>query len=110
VNLDALVIVLLLTGWALCSGLVWLLLAASRRGRDALITLPAALLVGWMAALLLPVFGFRDGRALALSFPFAALGGFVGIYAVLAVRAMMKRRPASPERAPGQRGHPLDQH
>jgi hypothetical protein len=92
INLDALFISLFLCGWLLCSGLVWLILAANRRGRSALATLPAALLLGCLFALLLPALGFRDGRALALSFPMAALGGLVGTFAVLAAGAMMERR------------------
>lgn len=96
INLDALFISLFFFGWLLCSGLVWLILAAQRRGQAAFATLPAALVFGCLFALLLPAFGFRGGRALALSFPMAAFGGLVGTFAVLAVGAMMERRAPDP--------------
>jgi hypothetical protein len=105
INLDALFISLFVFGWLLCSGLVWLILAAQRRGRAALATLPAALILGCLSALLLPILGFRDGRALALSFPLAALGAFVGTFAVLAAGAMMDSRVPTPRpssTAPGE--------
>jgi hypothetical protein len=92
INLDALFISLFVFGWLTCAGLVWLILAVSRRGAFALATLPAALVCGCLAALLLPALGFRDGRALALSFPVAALGGLLGTFAVLGAGAMMVSR------------------
>ena len=96
IDLDALFISLFVFGWLLCAGLVWLILAAYRRGRAAFSTLPASLIVGCLAALLLPALGFRDGRALALSFPVAALGSFLGTFAVLGAGAMMVRRAPAP--------------
>ena len=98
-NFDALVVAVLLSAWAICAGLAWLATAAARRGRDAFLTLPAALLCGWAAALLLPALGRDDGLAFALSFPMAALGGLAGVFAVLGLRAKMKgggSDPASP--------------
>jgi hypothetical protein len=103
IDLDALFISLFVAGWLLCAGLVWLILAAQRRGSAALATLPASLVIGVLAALLLPVLGFRDGRALLLSFPMAALGGLLGSFAVLAAGAMMERRMP-----PGSTTPPVD--
>lgn len=96
INLDGLFISVFVLGWLLCAGLVWLILAAQRRGRAAFSTLPASLILGCLAALLVPALGFRDGRALALSFPVAALGALLGTFAVLGAGAMMVRRAPPP--------------
>lgn len=91
-NLDALFIAFLIFGWAFCAGLPWLVISARRKGRGALLSLPGALIAGWLAALAVPLVGLTDGRGLLLSFAAAMVGGGMGTVAALRLRAMMRDR------------------
>ena len=59
-------------GWLVCAFVPWLLLSVATRGDAGLPYLPACLVVGVVAALLVPLLGLTDGRGLALSFVAAA--------------------------------------
>ncbi|MEX2238233.1 MAG: hypothetical protein WEB00_11930 [Dehalococcoidia bacterium] len=107
---DVLFLSLFVGGWLACAGLSWLAVSARRRGRGALITLPAALIWGCIFALLLPVLGMDGWAGLALSFPAAALGGLAGVVAVTRAGEMMGGRPhmAALPRDPGKEPHDQD--
>ncbi|MPZ23604.1 MAG: hypothetical protein GEU28_08670 [Dehalococcoidia bacterium] len=91
-SLTLLFLSLLFLAWSASAGAGWLAVAALRRGADALLMLPASLVGGWSAALVLPLVGLDDGTGVLLSLPAALAGGLVGACSVIKARAIMGRR------------------
>jgi hypothetical protein len=88
--------------WLFFGLMAWASVAVIKRGRGALIALPAALLGAALAGVAVPLIVAQDGAAFVLSILTSTAGGFAGAIAgtALAIRTGITQAPIDDSRRP----------